>query len=105
MKPSEVLQAARDLIAKPENWTQGSYARNAQGDSVFKFGGAPVSWCASGVMSECASRGMATGRAYTYLSTAMGASLPHFNDHHTHKEVLAAFDKAIAAAEANARRA
>lgn len=34
MNPIEHLQAVRKIIEKPENWTQGTFARDRQGNSV-----------------------------------------------------------------------
>lgn len=42
---TQILQAARDLIVKPENWTQDDFARAADGSGV-----APPSQRQSGLL-------------------------------------------------------
>jgi hypothetical protein len=83
----DVLVAARKLIEKPENWVQGVYRVSCE------YG---MAYCADGALNAV-SPGNPEG-AYTALKAAMKSpvGVVYFNDHHTHAEVLAAFDKAIA---------
>ena len=46
MKPSE-------LIADPERWTRGWYAKTATGQDVNACDGAACRWCAIGALRRC----------------------------------------------------
>lgn len=94
MTPREILTAARALIAEPERWTQGAYARDAAGVPVDDSAETAICWCASGALFKFSSLPGAD-RARSAVASIVGP-IPDFNDHHTHAEVLAAFDKAIA---------
>lgn len=102
---SETLRAARKLIEKPENWCQWQYAMNADGDRVFVMADDATRWCLSGAMQRVCGSFNGRGRpAYQALldvvdTGSSGRAIPHFNDTHTHPEVLAVLDRAIAEAE------
>jgi len=108
MKPSEVLRAARAKIEKAENWTQGEYGRDARGRVADVM--VACSRCSVGaVFAVCAEvRSAPETRAWNLLREQVpGYSeswvydpVVAFNDTHSHVEVLALFDRAIAAAEA-----
>jgi hypothetical protein len=87
----DVLVAARALIENPEDWRKGAYrTRDADGHVLAR--------CACGALQD-ASRPKRAGQssaAYQALKAAMGGDVCEWNDDHTHAEVLAAFDKAIA---------
>ena len=102
---TDVLVAARDLIAEPERWTQGSPARDAQGNRTGWGAPAAVCWCAVGAVEKAAESATALSGRRSVLVEAAMSELRHaigrhaiflFNDSHSHAEVLAAFDKAIA---------
>lgn len=105
MTVKEVLIAARAKIAPIENWTQGSFAKNKNGSPVLETSESACSFCSAGAV-YLACRELEGGypafmipslNALDELSRAMGQSVGHFNDTHTHAEVLAKFDEAIAA--------
>ena len=98
---AEVLRAARAKIEKPEHWTQGVLSRDANGTPSFYAAAhtKAVCWCASGAIFSAAGESDPLDALDAFRSMING-SIPQFNDTHTHAEVLAAFDKAIAAAEA-----
>lgn len=80
------LIAARKLIEKPENWTQGEYRGHENG---------MVTYCLVGAIHyvnenyfDC---------AYEAMQKFMDMSLENFNDTHTHAEVLELLDRAITA--------
>jgi hypothetical protein len=106
MKPSEVLRAARAKIEKPENWTRRANARNLDGHAVSAVSGFAASWDANGACLSVADDWWACP-AVNALRNAIAAIEPHskitslagFNDTHTHAEVIALFDRAIAAEE------
>lgn len=100
MKPSEILTAARAIIEKPENWTQGYFARNKSYSPVHTDSAHACKFCAVGALHciECDN----WRDAFDYASRINpNIPLADFNDTHTHAEVLAMFDEAIATAIAN----
>lgn len=103
MNTAEILRAARALIEKPEAWTQGRYCLDANG-AVLSYGEqGGVKWCAAGALGAV-NGGECPEEAWDLLQAAGGHwSVTGFNDNpdRTHAEVLAAFDKAIAIAEAS----
>ena len=100
MKPSEVLRAARATIEKPENWTQGVYARDSFRNPVEPWSQSACAWSVGGALFAAKSRGGEWRRAAKALSDQLPSGVAHVDDIRTHAEVLALFDRAIAAAEA-----
>lgn len=90
MTTVEVLRAARARIDTPEKWWQH--------DGHFGSSAAPK--CALLALTEFAGNGPHPSKFA--LSRAMGGGelysidVPRFNDTHTHAEVMAAYDEAIA---------
>jgi hypothetical protein len=79
MTTKDRLIAGRNRIEDPANWGQGmSFDRPG---------------------TRCAAEAVGSHRgAEAALREAMGQPVTAFNDSHTHAEVLAAYDRAIAAA-------
>jgi hypothetical protein len=102
MTPLKILKAARAKIEKPENWTQGAGARDANGFAISVHSDLAVSWCIGGaIVASAACDPSNEIEAANILQRAiLGGSIPEFNDapKRKHKEVLAAFDIAIAMA-------
>lgn len=111
MKTSEVLRRAKAVIADPEKWTQGAFARgSADAGKSFKDA---CSLCAVGaVYAITDDLGVGGKKIFQRVLCCLGSALamsgepPHdfaevikFNDTHTHAEVMALFDRAIEAAE------
>jgi hypothetical protein len=94
----EILKAARDLIAKPENWTQVDYHIIRRGNHCY---------CALGALAhvqDIIPGDDVPGASYLARAATRGVSSDGFyvarwNDEHSHEEVLALFSKAIEAAE------
>lgn len=90
MTPHEILVNARALIEEPAKWGQGScYLRKG-------------TLCAEEAIETIASNKYEREAALSKLNEAAGNEyvfFNSFNDTHTHAEVLAAFDKAIALAK------
>ena len=88
-KPGPVEQTlieARELISTPEKWKPAAGMRT----------GRPL--CMMGALANTPG---AFGRAFEFVTDAIGARyIPRWNDAHTHSEVIAAFDRAIALAHA-----
>ena len=108
MKTSEILIKARDLIADPARWTQGTAARDANQEITEPESEGAVCWCSMGAVMKV--EGFANyirrERAYDELCDAAdaldsaSAGLSDYNDTHTHAEVMTMFDTAIATAQA-----
>ena len=92
----EILVAARAIIANKENWTQDAYARDKYGVSIGVNCSNAVYFCSIGAIRKIT---MSPFDAMEVLRKHMEDSIIAFNDGHTHKEVLAAWDEAIASLE------
>ena len=115
--PRDLLGEARTLIARPETWTQGAAARDADGEPVGVEHGDAVSWCATGALNCAMYRHVdsldvplplqrAREQAGTILTNTVRAlTLGHFteattyNDRTNHSCIVHAFDIAIADAD------
>ncbi len=98
--------AARALIADPDGWTRGAYARDRQGQSLATNDPIACQYCASGAlfrateydpMNQTSAARMRVDDAHYQVEkdlTHMG--IISFNDDNEHPAVLAAFDKTIA---------
>jgi hypothetical protein len=111
--PVQVLREARELIAMPERWTQGTWARKANGDGVLATNPEACCFCAGGALLKSSSRGRKENRdlfdaAVRLLIAPLNGEtwmdIAQFNDRvaKSHDEVLALFDRAIALAESEA---
>lgn len=89
----EILVAARAIIADEENWTQGAYAKDKDGTSIGANYSSAVCFCSIGAIYKIT---ISPFDAMKVLRNHMEDSIIKFNDEHTHKEVLAAWDEAIA---------
>ena len=103
MNTVEILKAAKQKIIDPSNWMQGYYARDINGSE--RVGNEPgaVCFCSIGAI-EAVTGIFHHGKGWNnkpvdLLQEAAGMQIANYNDSHTHEEVLAVFDKAIAAAE------
>lgn len=100
MKTSEVLKAAKARIATPETWTQDVFAKDNEGCEIMGYSRFAVCFCSIGAIQAVTSKGRDFGAEY-YLNRQTYGNIAKFNDSHTHEEVMAAWDRAIAAAEAD----
>ena len=104
MSTADVLRAAKALIDTPEKWTKGTYAEDARGVAVGYDDPDACRFCSSGALKRVGAT-VGEGEPYTLLAEAFGTEGPTVcsaNDEASHTEVMAAFDRAIAAAEASA---
>ena len=110
----DLLVEARSLIARPEAWTQGAAARDADGEPVGVEHEDAVSWCATGAINCAMYRHVdsldvppplqrARERAGKLLTdTVRALTLGHYteattyNDQTNHGCIVHAFDIAIA---------
>ena len=115
--PRDLLVEARTLIARPEDWTQGAAARDAEGETVGVEHEDAVSWCATGAINCAMYRHAdsldvppplqhARNQAGTILTkTVRALTLGHYteattyNDQTNHGCIVHAFDIAIADAD------
>jgi hypothetical protein len=94
----DILIEARELIAK--GWTQGANARDSQDKIVDESSEAAVCFCVYGAISRAEGPAHYSGSARVGFADATEISLIDvWNDapERTKPDVLAAFDKAIAA--------
>lgn len=99
MTPAETLRRARALIERPEAWTTGELARDASRNRCEVDDPCATCWCAEGALLA-AGGSAAFEAAFAFLRAQVPKQLHRFNDERTHADVLAAFDRAISAAEA-----
>jgi hypothetical protein len=107
MTPIEILRDARTLIAEPEHWCQGAFAKRSDGRQVFPGDWDAAQWCAVGAVYRAAGSlvswtavPLAVRVALTDAAETTNGSVVEFNDNGTHADVLALYDAAIAALEA-----
>lgn len=93
------LKAAKKLIRAKKRWTTIWWARNTKGVCVKPSGRAAVQWCALGAIFKQKSPFERNAIAALQAAVPSKNSIAHFNDTHTHPEVLAVFDAAIARLE------
>jgi hypothetical protein len=108
MTPVEILTQARDLIAQPGKWTQGWYARRADGKDCYWADDEASCFCAVGAVEKTVGFDFIWSashrKSYEYLREVVGGVVDRFNDDptRTQEEVVQAFDKAIELAKAEA---
>lgn len=91
MTTVEVLRTARGLIDTPDKWSESGWGWDG------------VRRCAVQAIVDAdpsCDRDCTSSPAYYALRRALGGNVGEFNDAHSHAEVLALFDKAIATEEA-----
>jgi hypothetical protein len=100
---AEILRRARAKIERSECWTQGNFAIDKDGCTVNPEDSAAVCWCGYGALinasGEPLSNSPMADAAQAVLENTVGVWFPDWQDDRTHAEVLAAFDRAIAASE------
>jgi len=92
MTTREILTAARELIADPRAWIQGTY-------SVVMATTGQACYCGFGALHAVALSTMCESDARRRLNAVTGGDFMTWQDEprRTHGEVLAAFDRAIEA--------
>jgi hypothetical protein len=97
MNTLEILTAARAKIADEKNWCQGGYAKDEGGNSTSSYSTSACKWCSIGALKSVSGESYAGyNNALDCLVGIIQSPIPNYNDTHTHAEVLAAWDKAIA---------
>lgn len=104
MTPAELLRAGRERIARGH--ARDAYARDDQGREVYAWSPEACAWCALGALRFGPDfGGPVYGAAVDALLRAgdgLDFVLATFNDTHPQADVLALFDRAIAAADGGA---
>ena len=101
-KPLErqIIEQARGLIARPEQWTQGEFARDRDGKPVSWRSPDAAQFCVWGALNRAAYEMTGDRRQAITLGDHAaralrdnGKSLSGGNDQGTHADMLAVFDK------------
>ncbi len=102
MTTAQILRAARELIADERHWTTNVLARDAGGCLTMVASDDATCFCAVGALLKATGRSGITAarRAIEDAAGIERSRVFEWNDTHTHAEVLAAFDRAIATEEA-----
>ncbi len=94
--PVEKLKEARELVARPGGWTQGTFAETAEGTAVNESDPSAVAFC---MMGACLRVGGGLGTIDLLRPIIGQPATWQDQDGRTQAEVVAAFDRAIALAE------
>lgn len=102
----EALVAAKNLISNPDNWTQEVSARDCTGNYIYSSNPEAVCWCSVGALHKVTKddwplidKTVKHLRLFLEQELKYYDGIANFNDSHTHAEVMAFWDKAIAAAK------
>ena len=100
----DTLHGMRELLAEPSRWTQKVSARDAAGKSRDATDPCATSFCLVGAAQRVSPQGptgvyygLVTKHLADTLGRRWGIGLAKYNDTHTHTEVLALLNTAIAA--------
>lgn len=105
MTPREILVKARALIEKPENWTRRAAARREMGIDCSPVSHEAKCFCMVGAVANVTREELWIAKesepaVERLLNKVCGrGGIARFNDSHDHKDILAAFDRAIALTE------
>lgn len=99
----EILTQALDLLRDPKRWTQGAYARDANGGKVGALNPNAVCWCENGALIKCGG-GDRFGGGLTAqlidLFRSESAGPVHTNDDKGHAAVMQQLSRLIEKAAA-----
>lgn len=101
MKTSEFLRNAKTLIDSPEKWCTLDCAQDTHRLGTSPADPNAVCFCSLGALARASLGSMEYySKGHDTLQSVLSPNLiSHFNDTHTHAEVMLAWDKAIALAE------
>lgn len=94
----EQLISAKVLISTPMTWCQGAEAQNMHYDDVEAYSPEACRWCSIGALHKIGASDEAYQMLNDVISDRSTDTFWKFNDTHTHAEVMAALDDAIALA-------
>lgn len=104
MKTSKVLLKAMDVIATPDKWTKGHWARDKDDSAVLATNPRAKCWCSLGALNKALEKSSTFAfHAEEYLVEAMGKQVAPFNDSErtNHSDVMEKFMTAAFLALAN----
>ena len=104
MKPSQILRKAKALIDSPEKWLKGSYAADEHGNALQIDNQIACKFCSVGALQKICDDANVYFGAMFYLGRETSNNVAIFNDTHTHAEVMAKWDEAIALAETDEKK-
>lgn len=93
----DILKATREKISDPRHWTQGFFALDRKGFPTPALSEDAVSWCLEGALLNACTENYS--KAWNVIVEIAGDIPTRFNDSHTHADVIALLDKAIAECE------
>jgi hypothetical protein len=99
----EILTNAQELISDKKRWTQGAYARDANGGKVGALNPNAVCWCWTGAVIKCGGgQTFGAGLSGELLDLLKGetAGPVHTNDDKGHTAAMALFERLRAKAKA-----
>lgn len=94
----QLLKRARKILAKPERWTKGTYARDRYGEPVSLFYSVAESFCLLGALERAdTDNGTMYLAGRDFLNAFLGGNAHTFNDRRTteHRDILGLLDGAI----------
>lgn len=97
MNTLEAIKAVRKLITDPKHWTQGAFARDANGNSTDTCGPNATCWCIAGAITkvDIDAKGI-NGDIYGELAKSTeGDGIVYVNDNLGHKAILNVINKTI----------
>lgn len=109
MEIYNLIRATRDLISNPDNWTKGTDARDANGDSIEAHLPGAVSFCVTGAMRRLGARLNEREAACEVLKltpryqATIHWGIENFNDGGNHPRVMVMLDQAIRMLEQEAQ--
>lgn len=104
----ETLKDTRGLLSDKSKWTNGgNYASDVDGAWINPLHEAAVCWCSLGAIMKITNKNAVSDPLVKACEKELGITvnahggIVHYNDEHTHKQVLKIFDKTIARLEGN----
>jgi hypothetical protein len=99
MTALEALKRIRKLVADPKGWRQGTYAKDAKGNTVDPNSPSATCWCLVGAARRVLANTPPSARpSLGPVLLGMGSTMQdvvRFNDKRSHTEVVALLDDAI----------
>ena len=103
MTARDILEKTRELIQDPKCWTQGTFARDVNGEPVLASSPAAVSWCLMGALCRIGEsnktgdeeRWLTRRIVYGILLKKKWQTISEANDFNTHDDVIQLLDEAI----------
>lgn len=96
---SGVLNDALRKIEKPENWCQGRSALDSNFQNVAPDSDKACRWCMGGAIQGSCSTLSQYNTVTDWIVVSKSISIAHFNDNHTHTEVIKLMKQLITVAK------